>query len=166
MTVAILLTSSWAGCSSKKQLDAGAVGGPAGLPTIETSPSTWEYDAAPAPPFEGSADRRLMSFVFEEGSTRLDNEAMGACREAAKKYKEDPEMKLAAIGFADALKETGDAVGLGLKRAEAARGALVSLGIPGERIHAASFGSRYAKARDWEKIQLAQDRKVEIWILK
>jgi outer membrane protein OmpA-like peptidoglycan-associated protein len=159
------------GCASKKTTTGGA--------TDATSASSeaiqemtggaagpWAYETAPNPAFEGQADYRLTSFSFAEQGTEMKPEAVGACREAAKQLAGNPEAKLLAVGFADGIKETENGEQLGLKRAEAAQGVLASLGIQAERIQVASFGSRYATAKDFEIIKMGLERKVEIWVLK
>ncbi len=126
----------------------------------------WAYDAAPTPAFEGTPDYRLTSFGFAEKGTETKPEAVGACREAVKKLADKPEARLLAVGFADGMKEAADAEQLGMKRGEAARDLLASLGIKADRVQIASFGSRYSNAKDFEKLKMGSERKVEIWVLK
>ena len=55
---------------------------------------------------------------------------------------------------------------LGMQRAEATKRFLGTLGIKPEQIQLASFGSRYSTAKDFEKIKLGFERKVEIWLMQ
>ena len=70
------------------------------------------------------------------------------------------------VGFADGIKETNKAEVLGMQRAEAARRFLGTLGVKADQCQVTSFGSRYSTARDFEKIKLGYERKVEIWLMQ
>lgn len=166
--VALVLGLGLAGCGSKKTTS-GATGDPTAAPGMSMPPGTaleWAYDAAPTPPFQGTPDTRLTSFGFDQGSTQMRPEGVGACREAVKKIQDRPDVKLLLIGFADGIKEKEGAEQLGMRRAESVRGFLSTLGIDAGRVQVASYGTRYSTARDFEKIKQGYERKVEIWLLK
>jgi outer membrane protein OmpA-like peptidoglycan-associated protein len=171
--VGILVTGSLVvyGCGSKKTTTGGTseVTSASSEVVQEMAGSAvgpWDYDAAPTPAFEGNPDYRLTSFGFSEEGTDMKPEAVGACREAVKQLADKPEARLLAVGFADGIKENANAEKLGMQRAEAARNLLASLGIKAERVQVASFGSRYSTAKDFEKLKMGLERKVEIWVLK
>ena len=156
------------GCGSKKT----TTGGPATTPdaarvgTVDDSPVKWTYDAAPNPPFNGTVDHRLTSFGFDEGAAIMRSEGMGACGEAVKKLADKNAGMFLIVGFADGIKETNKADALGLQRAEAAKRFLGTLGIKADQIQITSFGSKYSTARDFERIKLGYERKVEIWLMQ
>jgi outer membrane protein OmpA-like peptidoglycan-associated protein len=156
------------GCGSKKT----TTGGPATaadspqVGTVDQTPVSWSYDAAPTPAFQGTPDVRLTSFGFDQGVAIMRSEGMGACREAVAKLTDKAGAKLLAVGFADGIKETKKGEELGLQRAEAAKRFLGTLGIKPGQVQVASFGTRYSKAKDFEKIQQGLERKAEIWMLK
>ncbi len=154
------------GCGSKKKMAGGGSSSAGMPPSADPTPAEWSYDTAPAPVFEGSPDYRLMSFGFDFESTILKSEAMGACREAARKLQGKPEARVVAIGFADGIKEKDNAEKLGIERAESARRFLGTLGIEQERVQVASFGAHYSTAKDYETIQQSHERKVELWVLR
>lgn len=159
------------GCGSKKSTTGGAseATSEASAVTQELAGETagpWSYDSAPTPKFDGTPDYRLTSFGFPEKSADMKPEAVGACREAVKKLADKPEAMLLAVGFTDGVKETQGDVNLGMRRADATRRLLKSLGIPPGRVQVASYGSRYATAKDFERIKMGLERKVEIWVLK
>jgi|WetSurMetagenome_2_1015567.scaffolds.fasta_scaffold517488_1 outer membrane protein OmpA-like peptidoglycan-associated protein len=159
------------GCGSKKTTSGGGseVTSEASAVTQQLAGETagpWSYDSAPTPAFDGTPDYRLTSFGFPEKGTDLKPEAVGACREAVKKLADKPEVKLLVVGFADGIKESQGDVNLGMRRADATRRLLKTLGIPPGHVQVASFGSHYATAKDFERIKMGLERKVEIWVLK
>jgi outer membrane protein OmpA-like peptidoglycan-associated protein len=150
------------GCSKKTTTQSAA----SPVQTPAPSPYEWGYADPPAPPLEGTPLFRLISVGFDETSAELKPESMGACKEAAKRLRELPHAQVAAIGFADALKERQGAEDLGLRRAEATRGYLSTLGIPPEWVQVASYGARYSTAKENEKIKMGLERKVELWVVQ
>ena len=160
----LVLTS----CGGKKT-GAGSgtsVEGVAEAMTPDLAPAQWSYDSQPMPAIQGEPGYRLVSFGFDRNSVLLKQEAQGACKEALKKLAENNDAHLVVIGFADGIDEKANAGSLGMRRAHAAQKFLTSLGIDKERIQATSFGDTYSTARDFETIQQAHERKVEIWVLK
>ncbi|MBD3160896.1 MAG: OmpA family protein [Candidatus Eisenbacteria bacterium] len=155
------------GCSKKTKSDPEApppVGQETGEPgSLETE---WRYDKIPSPPLEGTPTRMLVSFGFERGSNSLKQEAIGATRDAIRRLEGESDFRLAAVGFADRVQESGNAEQLGLRRAEAVRGFLSTLGIGPERVEVSSFGDAYSIAREDEKIKQSRERKVEIWLVE
>ncbi len=159
------------GCGSKKSTTGGtsevtSASSEAVQEMAGSAEGPWAYDTAPTPAFDGKPDYRLTSFGFSEEGTDMKSEAVGACREAVKQLADKPEARLLAVGFADGIKESADAEKLGTQRAEAARNLLASLGVKTDRVQIASFGSRYSSAKDFEKLKMGLERKVEIWVLK
>jgi len=156
------------GCAAKKTQVAGGADRSGATPADKSTaaPAKWEYKDAPTPPFDGTPEKFLTSFGFEEGASVLKSEAMGACQEAVKEIEGTPDARILAVGFADGIKEKDTAERLGTERAEAARRFLGTLGIASTRVHVASFGSRYSTARDFETIKQGHERKVELWVLK
>lgn len=150
-------------CSSKKpaaQASASAV------PALTPSVDEWGYAERPNPPLEGTPTFRVISVSFDEGSVDLTPEATAACKEAATRLRELPHARVAAIGFADGVREKERAEELGLRRAESARDCLSALGIPPEWIEVASYGDRCSTAKVDEEREMDLDRKVEIWVLE
>jgi outer membrane protein OmpA-like peptidoglycan-associated protein len=160
------------GCGSKKTTTEGASTDVTATSSEDASQKDieaagpWTYDAQPTPKFDGTPDYRLTSFSFAEKSSDLKPEAVGACREAIKKLADKPDARLLVVGFTDGIKETQGDVNLGFRRAEATRKTLSTLGIAPGRVDVTSFGSRYATAKDFERIKMGLERKVEIWVLK
>ena len=108
----------------------------------------------------------VVSFGFDKGEAVLNQEARGACREAVRRLKDRGDYRLAVIGFACGIDEKRSAEKLGLKRAEAARAFLTGLGVPSDRVQVTGFGATYSTARDFEKVKMSRERKVEIWLLR
>ncbi len=132
-------------------------------PAIE--PIAWAYDKPANPPIEGSPSEMLGSFSFAASGTSLGQESRGACREVVRKLEGRGDYRLVVVGFADGFVEKGNAERLGLKRAETTRAHLSTLGIPTDRVQVTSFGAAYSTAKDYEKIKMSRERKIEIWIL-
>ncbi len=140
-----------------------------------TDPSTelqWTYHDAPNPPFQGTPDYAMTEIAFTQGSSTMDNEAAGALRvgmqdlTAGGDREEASEAKLLVVGFADGITERANADALGMRRAEAARDHLVSLGFRRENIQVASYGARYSVAKDWETMKQQYERNAVVWVLK
>ncbi len=156
-------------CDCAKKGSTRGAGDPTAAPGMSMPPDTplkWSYEVAPTPPFEGTADVRLTSFGFDQGSTEMRPEAVGACREAVKRIQDRPESKLVLIGFADGINEKAGGEELGMRRAMAARGFLTTLGIDATRMQVSSFGALFSTAQDFETIKQGHERKVEVWLLK
>jgi len=169
--VCLVAVGALCGCGSKKATTGGTTEVTAESSKVveqvagETA-GPWSYDSDPAPKFEGKPDYRLTSFGFGQKSAEMKPEAVGACREAVAKLAGTPDAKLVVIGFTDGIKETQGDVNLGYRRAEATRKTLATLGIAPGRVQITSFGSKYSTAKDFEKIKMGLERKVEIWVLK
>lgn len=164
LLIAVVLAG---GCTQKARLDP-TVPPPVGTPTGEPGSLffEWRYDKTPSPALEGKPTKMVVSFGFERGSSELKQEAVGALRDAIRKMEGRGDYRLAVVGFADGIQEQTNAEALGLKRAEAARSFLSTLGVGAERVEVSSFGALYSTATEDEKIKQSRERKVEIWLLE
>jgi outer membrane protein OmpA-like peptidoglycan-associated protein len=140
-----------------------------------SSPDTelkWTYTGQPSPPFEGTPERALTEICFDLESTELDREARGALRTAAERLigegsRADLDgVALLVVGFADGGAERARADELGLRRAEAAKAQLVTLGIPKDQIQVSSYGARFSEAAAWERDRMKHERSAIIWTLE
>ncbi|MDM7917245.1 MAG: OmpA family protein [Candidatus Eisenbacteria bacterium] len=169
--VALVLSLS-AGCGGKKTQSApGAIDEPiaTGSPE-EVAPATWSYEIDLGPGVQGSPQERIIVWNFPKaGSASLDPEARGAAKLAIEKLRSAGSLetaRLLVVGFADSVQEHSGAEALGMRRAEAAGKALVDLGIPESNLNLASAGDRTSRAKEFEKIRQAYERRVEVWTLR
>jgi len=137
----------------------------------ETSPHTvleWSYNAAPDPAIQGTPGTFLVGFDFPLDSTKLSTEARGSMVDdvfhALRRDGRLGSARLVIVGYADHVRERSDAHALGLRRAEAARDFLVSLGVKKSNIQVTSFGDRFANARPDQTYRQGFERRVGIWL--
>jgi outer membrane protein OmpA-like peptidoglycan-associated protein len=124
----------------------------------------WMYGEA-RPALSRKPSYLLRGINFGEGSSSLDAEASGVCRDFAKVMAEKPAVKILVLGLTDAFGEKANADNLGLLRARATRDFLAAQGVAKDRIEIATIGADAAVAKADEKIAQSNDRRVEIWLV-
>ena len=128
----------------------------------------WLFDTMPLPDVTGKPLERLTGVGFSSESIRTSRETEGAMITMMEKLRplgDLKEIRLLALGFTSAYSEKATAQPLGLRRAEAVRDFLVTLGLSRDNIQVASFGDTYATARPWELYKQDYEQGVAIWLL-
>jgi outer membrane protein OmpA-like peptidoglycan-associated protein len=125
---------------------------------------TWTYQDMPTPAPSGTPQTRIDGVTFDPGSIQLTREGRAVGLVIFNWMKENAARDVLIIGFATASEGTGDAaMGLGRKRAEAARDYIVSLGGDKSRLQVASYGSQFSKAGPTEPDLQKIERRVDFW---
>jgi outer membrane protein OmpA-like peptidoglycan-associated protein len=135
-------------------------------PPATKEPIRWEYADMPVPAPAAKPLYMLSEFNFPVGGVELDREAHGVMSQAVPFLNQKKTVELLLVGFTDAFDEKAEADSLALRRAETARKSMIGMGIQGQRLTVASFGSSQAKARADQPLAQALDRKVQLWVVK
>ena len=101
---------------------------------------------------------------FDTAKTAISQHDQSALRELAKTMKENPELKLKLVGYADPRGADKYNQALSQKRAEEVRSFLTSSGMEGTQVSAEALGATTAfYKKELEKLQL--ERRVEMMVL-
>ena len=137
-----------------------------------TTPHTqfeWTYAKAPTPAIKGTPKTFLDDVGFALNSATLTQEARGSMVKDVDRFLRRDGIvgsaHLVIVGYADNVKEASQAHDLGLRRAEAVRDYLVSLGVKKADIQVTSYGDEYSQARPYQEYKQMYERRAGIWLL-
>jgi outer membrane protein OmpA-like peptidoglycan-associated protein len=102
--------------------------------------------------------------LFDTGRAELKPGANRALDQLAKFMQDHPERSLRIEGFTDSTGSEDFNMGLSQHRADAVRAALVSRGIPADRVQAVGYGEQYAIASNADAGGRQLNRRVEVLI--
>ena len=113
------------------------------------------------PPFRTTTNAAYMVF-FDTDSTKLSESALETLRKAAAAYKESGGAKVTATGHTDTVGPPEYNKSLSLRRAQSVKDALVSMGVPADRISTLGKGEESPRVKTADGIAEPENRRVEI----
>jgi phosphate transport system substrate-binding protein len=102
------------------------------------------------------------NFRFRTGSAELDNRALQDLQRVLKLLSENPDRKLALVGFADSSGQYPSNIKLSEQRADSVKKALSTLGITGVETY--GFGPELPVADNAAEDGRERNRRVEVWV--
>lgn len=133
---------------------------------VTVLPATEEVLTANADTFSNGSTFRLENVTFETGSSNLMLGSYPELDDVANKMKLDFSANLQISGHTDNVGDETSNVELSTQRAKSIKAYLVAVGIDGERIYAKGYGSSRPIASNDTESGRAQNRRVEITIVK
>ena len=113
------------------------------------------------PPFRTVPGPTFLVF-FDTDSTKLSDSALETLRKAAEAYKNGGGAKVAATGHTDTVGPPEYNKSLSLRRAQSVKDALVSMGVPADRVTTAGKGEESLRVKTADGIAEPENRRVEI----
>ena len=140
--------------------------GPGGSATASVRVTVNAPEAAPPPAPSASLDQLFNSSVkdafFEFNSSDLRPDARQALTKTAEFLRSYPQIRIRIEGYCDERGSTEYNLGLGERRAQAAKEFLVTLGIPSDRMSTVSYGKERQFCTEHNEICWQQNRRAHI----
>jgi outer membrane protein OmpA-like peptidoglycan-associated protein len=106
----------------------------------------------------------LGDVLFEFNRAEVKPTARGELAKVAEFLRQHPDRRILVEGFTDNVGSAEYNVDLSRRRAEAVAAALVSLGVPADRVQSAGYGKDYPVADNATDTNRAMNRRVEVYI--
>ncbi len=130
-------------------------------PVVQTAPEPVKPMPVQPPPQEPSLrDTRVIYFAFDRSDVRREDRAVVAAH--AEWLADNPNQKVRLEGHADERGSREYNIGLGERRAQAVRQALMLQGVSGGQIETLSYGEERPAVRGTGEFSWQQNRRVEI----
>jgi peptidoglycan-associated lipoprotein len=140
--------------------------GPGGSATASVRVTVNAPEAAPPPAPSASLDQLFNSSVkdafFEFNSSDLRPDARQALTKTAEFLRSYPQIRIRIEGYCDERGSTEYNLGLGERRAQAAKEFLATLGIPSDRMSTVSYGKERQFCTEHNEICWQQNRRAHI----